>query len=148
MEIKPGENIGTYHVIDGQRISLRYSGQQQTCGRCHKTPQKCRGKGIAKKCEAEGGIRIEFSDYILGLWQKIGYSPPNGEIVGDKLDRCESEEICDSFTPVKVPTGDVDKYAGVSIRQFPKDSDQGDIVELLCKAGLPEEKIGRNCLPS
>ena len=23
MEIKPGENIGTYHVIDGQRISLR-----------------------------------------------------------------------------------------------------------------------------
>ena len=43
MEIKPGGNIGSYHVIDGQKVSLRYSGQQQTCGRCHQVSRQCRG---------------------------------------------------------------------------------------------------------
>ena len=28
MEIKPGDNIGSYHVIDGQKGSVRYPGQQ------------------------------------------------------------------------------------------------------------------------
>ena len=41
MEVKAGENIGSYHFIEGQKVSLRYSGQQQTCGRCHEVPQKC-----------------------------------------------------------------------------------------------------------
>ena len=27
------------------------------------------------KCEAEGGDKIEFTDHILELWRKIGYSP-------------------------------------------------------------------------
>ena len=75
VDVKSGENIGSYHVIDCQKVSLRYSGQQQTCGRCHQTPQKCLGKGIAKKCQEVGGERVEFTDYILDLWKKIGYSP-------------------------------------------------------------------------
>ena len=33
MEIKPGNNIGSYHIIEGQKVSVRYSGQLQTCGR-------------------------------------------------------------------------------------------------------------------
>ena len=75
IEIKPGVNIGSFHVIDGQKVSLRYSGQQQTCGRCHETPRKCKGGGIAKKCELQGGVRVDFIDYILDLWKSIGYSP-------------------------------------------------------------------------
>ena len=43
LEVKPGKNIGSFHVIDGQKVSLRYLGQQQTCGRCHKTPKNCKG---------------------------------------------------------------------------------------------------------
>ena len=142
MEIKPGENIGSYHVIDGQKISLRYAGQQQTCGRCHETPQKCKGRGIARKCEAEGGIKIEFSDYILALWHRIGYSPPSGDFARDIIEDIgpNTEQVGGSFTPLKVYSGDVDKYAGVSIRQFPRDTDQGEIVEFLCKEGLPEDK--------
>ena len=31
MEVKSGVNIGSYHFIDGQKISLRYAGQQPTC---------------------------------------------------------------------------------------------------------------------
>ena len=29
VEIKPGTNLGSYHVVDGQKVTIRYSGQQQ-----------------------------------------------------------------------------------------------------------------------
>ena len=38
VEIKPNVNIGTYHVLDGQKVTVRYAGQQQTCARCFETP--------------------------------------------------------------------------------------------------------------
>ena len=40
---------------------------------------------------------------------------------------------------MKVPTGDQEKYAGVCIKQFQRETDHGDIVEFLCMSGLPEE---------
>ena len=77
MEISPNTNLGSYHAIDGQKVTVRYPGQYQTCGRCHQTAKDCKGKGIARKCEAEGGQKLEFSSYILDLWKKIGYFPEN-----------------------------------------------------------------------
>ena len=132
----------SYHIIDCQKVSLRYAGQQQTCGRCHETPQSCRGKGIAKKCEEEGSIRIEFTDYILKLWETIGYTPAGGDSLrsmGGDLGHDEpvSEQVGGQFTPVKVPTGDQEKCAGVCIKQFHRDTDHGDIMEFLCSSGLP-----------
>ena len=138
VEVKTGENIGSYHYLDGQKISLRYAGQQQTCGRCHEVPRNCTGGGIARKCDAEGGAKVEFSDHILALWKRIGYTPANSDIAVEL--EPERDEVVNSFTPVKVPTGDQDKYAGVSIRQFPKDTDQGLVMEFLCRSGLPEDK--------
>ena len=128
MEVKAGESIGSYHYIDGQKVSLRYAGQQQTCGRCHGTSQNCRGRGIAKKCEMEGGIRIDFADYILGLWQRIGYTPTKELNIEEVED--EVEQVVDSFTPTKVPTKDEEKYNGVNIRQLPRDTDHGEVMEL------------------
>ena len=113
---------------------------QQTCGRCDETPQRCDGRGIARKCEAAGGVRIEFSDYILGLWKKIGYSPSNGELanVSSEENDPEVEQNGGSFTPVKVPSGPVEKYTGVRINQFPKEWwESDDVAELL--AGVPFE---------
>ena len=37
MEIKSGSLLGSYHVLDGQKVSLRYPGQQS----------KCKGNGLA-----------------------------------------------------------------------------------------------------
>ena len=71
MEIKLGRNLGSYHFIDGQKVTLRYPGQKQTCARCHQTAQNCKGKGLARKCEYEGGLKVEFTEYILDLWKKI-----------------------------------------------------------------------------
>ena len=44
MEIKRNTNLGTYHVIDGQRVTARYPGQQQTCARglVHSRPVQVR----------------------------------------------------------------------------------------------------------
>ena len=79
MEIKANTNLGTYHVIDGQRVTARYPGQQQTCARCFETPQTCPGKGMARRWEQESGPKIEFDDYIYQLWNKIGYIPSTSQ---------------------------------------------------------------------
>ena len=142
LEIKPGENIGSFHVLDGQKVSLRYPGQQQTCGRCHGTPRNCKGGGIAKKCEAQGGVRIEFTDYILEVWRKIGYSPSEADLdpALNIIEEPVGIQEGGIFTPVKYPEENVEKYAGVRIKQFPKDMDDGEIIEFLCRLGLPEAK--------
>ena len=94
LEIKPGANIPSYHVLYGQKVTLRYSGQKQTCARCFKSSQYCMGGGIAKRCEAAGGDRVEFSQYVMDLWREIGYSPQEVEIASiyDNLeDTAESD---------------------------------------------------------
>ena len=140
LEIKPGMNIGSYHVIDGQKVALRYHGQQQTCGRCHQTSQTCKGKGVARKCEAEGGVRIEFNDYILDLWRKVGYNPSNVQLPEDINAEVDDKQELEAFTPVKAPTEVKDNFNGVTVKQFPKNTDDGDIMEFLVTAGLPEDK--------
>ena len=80
VELKANENIGSYHVLYGSKITLRYRGQRQTCARCFETSQNCPGGGVAKKCEAAGGQKVDFSNYILDMWQKINYNPGEVEI--------------------------------------------------------------------
>ena len=67
MELGPVRNLGTYHVIDGQKVTIRYAGQMQTCARCHQTARTCKGKGIAKRCEDNNGDKVDFIEYILSL---------------------------------------------------------------------------------
>ena len=99
-EIKPGENMGSNHVIEGQKVALRHPGQQQTFGRCHQTSQKCVGKGIAKKSQAKGGERVEFTDYILGLWKDIGYSPQNVDLSNGTMEDEAVEVVGGFFHPI------------------------------------------------
>ena len=80
LELKQGSNLGSYHYIDNQKVTMRYIGQQQTCARCFKNPRNCKGRGVAKRCEAEGGMKTEFVDYILDLWKTIGYTPENQDL--------------------------------------------------------------------
>ena len=143
MEIKSGAGLGSYHIIDNQKVTIRYPGQLQTCARCHQTPQNCKGRGVARRCEVEGGQKVEFTDYILNLWKRIGYSPDNpdlSEVVGndDEGDDAIQKQAGGSFTPPKVHVIDTGKFRGVVIKQFPKNVDQGQVIEFLVKSGLPE----------
>ena len=136
VEVSPKVNIGTYHVVDGQRITIKYPGQQQTCARCFKTAQECPGKGIARKCEAAGSIKVDIVNYIRDLWQQIGYSPGNVEL-GDGPEESPdndaelNQQDGGMFTPHKESNEDSRKYGGVSIKTFPKETDHGDIVAFL-----------------
>ena len=136
MEIKRDENMGSYHLIDGLKVSVRYPGQRQTCGRCHNVPQHCPGKGIAKKCESEGGDRVDFADYIQHLWNRVGYSPPLSDNFSENL--ASATEV-EEFTPVKKIVLDNSKYAGITIKYLSPDADLGEFTEYLCQRGLPEE---------
>ena len=137
VEIKPTINIGTYHVLDGQKVTARYPGQQQTCARCFGTPFTCPGKGMARKCELESGPRVEFSQYIQDLWHKIGYSPEHVELDHGVLEEHDSQDG-GMFTPNKGQAQETSKFAGVSVKMIPKETDQGEIVEFLIGSGLPE----------
>ena len=144
LEIRPGVNLGSYHYIDSQKVTFKYPGQQQTCARCFKTSQSCRGKGVARRCEVEGGEKVEFPDYILDLWSRIGYSPGSLEIECiqglEESDPYLAQQSVEGFTPMKIPTQDTDKFTGVSLKQFPPQMDHGEIVEFLVKCGVPESK--------
>ena len=67
MGIKPNSCLGTYHAIDVQRIP----GQQQTCARCFGTPNSCPGKGMARRCEQEGVIRLSSMITYLSSGQEL-----------------------------------------------------------------------------
>ena len=96
-------------------------------------PLKCTDKGVARRCEAEGGIKVEFQTYILSLWKKIGYSSDNHDFTDVQEDRegdtgpSFSQQEGGTFTPAKGPLLDTGLLTGVSIRLFPRGTDQGDI---------------------
>ena len=145
IELKPSSNIGSYHILDGQKVTARYPGQHQTCARCHETSFNCPGGGMARRCEAAGGIKVELCDHIMQLWQKIGYSPGELEVAAvydDHGQEVEEPAVASphtggKFTPVKVHS-EPHKFTGVSVKQFPKTTDAGEIMEFLVRSGLPE----------
>ena len=68
LQSKPGMNIGSYHYLDGQKVTLRYVGQKQTCGRCHEDLPNCPGRGVARECEQKGGSKVAFSQYVIDIF--------------------------------------------------------------------------------
>ena len=89
---------------------------------------------MAKRCELDNGPKIEFSDYIYKLWDKIGQVELDPDI--------NDEHVCQNgglFTPVQVPAQDTSKCAGVSVKTFPKETDHAEIVEFLIYSGLSED---------
>ena len=40
--------MGSFHIIDGEKVSVKYRGQLRTCARCHKSERDCSGKGLAR----------------------------------------------------------------------------------------------------
>ena len=144
VEINPGVNVGNYHAIDGQRVTIRYPGQLQTCARCFETVRTCKGGAIARKCEAQNGPKVEFSAYIQDLWKKIEYEPGMVEMAAIYDDHGEADDGQDLVTQVgglfspDIRRSEPEKFGGISIKHFPRDTDPGEIIAYLVNAGLPE----------
>ena len=75
IDVRQDLPIGTAHFIDGSKVNISFPGQQKFCYRCFKVDRDCPGKGLARDCEANDGLKALFSDYTLDFWRKIKYSP-------------------------------------------------------------------------
>ena len=68
MDFSEGQNMGSYHLIDGAFTTVSYFGQRRTCGRCQGTASTCPGEGTAKVCEERGGMKVAIKDHMKALW--------------------------------------------------------------------------------
>ena len=143
MNLRPDSKLGTYHVLNGQKVIIKYPGQMQTCGRCHQTSKTCKGKCIARKCQEAGGDKVDFVQYILSLWRHIGYSPD--QMPPSDINEAEEEEIVTqeggNFTPPKVKDDVKNVFTGICIKRISQETDHCEVVELLKIEGLPEEYV-------
>ena len=139
MEVK--RNMGTYHIIDGEKVTIKYRGQIKSCAKCHQSQFNCPGKGLAKDCSAD---RVLLSDHMRKHWSEINYKPNTTEM--NEVDDVSDEEmvkVCGSALkkpdPVfKEPASDIkEKCTGVVIPGLKKDSDMSDLVICLKDHGLP-----------
>ena len=67
--------MGTYHLLNNDKIRVVYHGNTQTCGRCHQAPASCPGGGIARACGEQGGDRMTLLQHMKYIWSKIKYDP-------------------------------------------------------------------------
>ena len=79
------KHMGSFHIIDGEKVSVRYRGQIKSCARCHQPENECPGKGVARECTAD---RVLLSTHIQDHWASIGYKPDNNttEDVDDDIE--------------------------------------------------------------
>ena len=58
---------------------------------------------------------------------RIGYCPAKVDL-DPAINEDHASQVGGAFTPVKRPVEDADKFNGVSVKTFPKETDHGDIV--------------------
>ena len=129
------------HIIDGEKVSIRYPGQAKTCNKCHQKSPACPGKGLAKDCTAE---KILLSEYMLTYWTAIKFKPETTEMNEVDIDENEKAENVietkDQVKGIKKVSPDntmMGRYGGVVIKGFKKETLIDEIVEVLKEAGLP-----------
>ena len=139
MDFSGGRNMGTFHLIDGANVMVSYAGQRKTCGRCHGDSRSCPGRGWAKSCEQNSGVRVELREHMRQLWSDIGFSPENFEQKDDNGDISELGVHSHLTPPARAAVAEVDKakFSGVNIRNLPKDITITDLQTLLEEKGLP-----------
>ena len=122
--------MGTYHYLDGERVRVYYRGNTKTCGRCHQGAQQCRGGGIARECQNEGGARKDLLAHMKEVWLQIGFSPttfkiPEREIEDEDGNFGGDQKILDMVTfprQVNQPaltTPEKEKFTKAKITNFP-----------------------------
>ena len=130
--------MSSYQIIDGEKVSVRYGGQEWTCARCHQFKKDCPGKAVARECTAD---RVLLSAYMLEHWTKIGYKPENDTL--NEVDDVNEPAVQVGGKDKKqfsIPGSSLmSKYQAVIIRGFRKETAVEDLMEILVEHGLPEK---------
>ena len=137
------KGMGTYHLMDGEAVTVNYSGQRRTCGRCHQDSRSCPGGGWARRCEEMATPRIDLKDHMKQLWGEVGFKPDSFELAEGSGEIIEEdiEKEAKSFTPpprAKPSQAAKERFTGVQVRNFPLQVDMGEVMELLEENGLPK----------
>ena len=147
--------LGSYHIIDGEKVSIRYGGQEWTCARCHQLKSLCPGAAVARNCTAE---RILLSDHMKSHWDKIGYQPDSDTM--NEVDQVELEvqvgrKSKESYSIQE--SSFTSKYNAVVIKGFRSDTPLEHIIQILNQEAslkelkeehvLRKEKTGNLTLP-
>ena len=141
--------MGTYHIIDGNKVRIFYSGNRKTCGRCHNFSDNCPGGGISKDCENSKGPRVSIIDHMRNLWETINFVPNSFEFNlveegSDASERVNDKPIRDTtgFSPKldrPEPTpNDIARYGGLTVLNFPKKVSDQEIFDFLKEVGGEE----------
>ena len=78
------KHMGSFHIIDGEKVSVKYRGQIRSCARCHQQETNCPGKGVARDCTSE---RVLLSTHMQEHWKDVNYTPDNSTCLGlDNVD--------------------------------------------------------------
>ena len=140
MEVK--RNIGSAHIIDGEKVSIKYPGQIKTCNKCHKQANNCPGKGLAKDCSAE---KILLSQHMITYWRQINFNPETTEMHEVDIDCDDNDEdttktvdqVKNKPKKVSIDPETTKRYGGVVVKGFTTESATDTVVETLKEAGLP-----------
>ena len=129
--------MGSYHIIDEEKVSVKYRGQTRTCARCHQTEkQQCSGKGVARDCQQD---RVLLSTHMEKHWKEIGFTPDSNELVEEAEDDLEIQ-IGRTNIEKQINQGPdlTNRYSSIIISGFTADQNLPDIHSLLLGQGLPQ----------
>ena len=135
--VEISKHMGSYHIIDGEKVSIRYRGQTRTCARCHQFETQCPGKAVAKECTAQ---RVLLSTHMQEHWKTVSYVPDKDSSNSDDI---EVEQAVDIQIGSKAKdTGGPDltmRYNSVNIHGFLPGTDLQLVHDVLVEHGLPPE---------
>ena len=145
---KTSMQMGTYHLIDGRKVRVFFRGNRKTCGRCHRTANECPGEAIAKNCAAGGGTLVPLSEHMKKLWGVIGFVPTSFEMIEnekteDEFHQAEKDATVvteQHFPRTKVQGAtekDIERFDGITIRNFPSQLKDEDITSFLQEHEMP-----------
>ena len=129
------KHMGSYHIIDGEKVSIKYRGQTRSCARCHMAETQCPGKGVARDCSSD---RVLLSVHMEEHWKIIGYTPDasiSEDVDGDL-------EVSVQIGPKTLAREGPDltmRYNSVIINGFLPGTELTDVHKILLSQGLPPE---------
>ena len=93
--------MGSFHIIDGEKVSVRYRAQEWTCARCHQYKRDCPGSAVARDCTED---RVLLSTHMQAHWEKVGYKPDTDSLnVVDDVIEVEVQVGRKVIEPVIIP---------------------------------------------
>ena len=128
--------LGSYHIIDGEKVSVKYRGQVRTCARCHQTEKQCSGKGIARDCR---GDRVLLSSHMEKHWKEIGFLPETNSSLEEEEDDLEIQVGQDKIDRQLTKGPNLShRYSSVIVSGFSAEQNLAEVHELLLNHGVPQ----------